>query len=196
MPTGYTAKLHAGEQKFPDFALQCARAFGALIEMRDEPTNAKIPETFEPSEHHVKGLEKAKKERAGLEKLTIEQAEKKAEAHYKRELKHHKESELKRQAMKLRYEGMLKQVDRWRPPTTEHREFKEFMRSQLSESINFDCSPTPAPTKMDGATWLKKQIEHAAWEVEYHSDEGMKEVERAKERTQWVRALRKSLENY
>jgi hypothetical protein len=61
MPTGYTAKLYDGDQKFQDFAMECARAFGALIEMRDEPMNAKIPETFEPSEHHVNGLERAKK---------------------------------------------------------------------------------------------------------------------------------------
>lgn len=33
MPTGYTAKIHdGGSRTFPEFALECARAFGALIQ--------------------------------------------------------------------------------------------------------------------------------------------------------------------
>lgn len=40
MPTGCTAKLHEDDQSFRDFALTCARAFGATIAMREEPLDA------------------------------------------------------------------------------------------------------------------------------------------------------------
>jgi len=37
MPTGYTADLNDGKQvTFQEFTMKCARAFGALIEMRDD----------------------------------------------------------------------------------------------------------------------------------------------------------------
>ena len=38
MPTGYTLDLYNGKDiTFEEFVLKCARAFGALIDMRDEP---------------------------------------------------------------------------------------------------------------------------------------------------------------
>jgi hypothetical protein len=50
MPTGYTAAVADGTiTEFPDFAMQCARAFGTLVLMRDEPQDAAIPEKFEPA---------------------------------------------------------------------------------------------------------------------------------------------------
>ena len=41
MPTGYTAEILNGEIKtFPEFAKKCARAFGAMIHMRDDSLDA------------------------------------------------------------------------------------------------------------------------------------------------------------
>lgn len=37
MPTGYTSPLYEGKEiSFEQFALRCARNFGALVMMRDE----------------------------------------------------------------------------------------------------------------------------------------------------------------
>ena len=47
MPTGYTAPIKDGIS-FNDFMWGCARAFGALIMMRDDPPGTPIPERFEP----------------------------------------------------------------------------------------------------------------------------------------------------
>ena len=44
MPTGYTSGVATGEIKdFKTYALQCARAFGACIMLRDEPMSDEIP---------------------------------------------------------------------------------------------------------------------------------------------------------
>ncbi len=59
MPTGYTAAVQNGTvTRFADFAMNCARAFGALVELRDE-MDAPIPDTFKPSTHHSESLKKA-----------------------------------------------------------------------------------------------------------------------------------------
>ena len=43
MPTGYTADIQDGKiTTLREYALSCARAFGALIMMRDDPHDAPI----------------------------------------------------------------------------------------------------------------------------------------------------------
>jgi len=49
MPTGYTCQVQDGMiTEFKEFALLCARNFGACITLRDEPLSPDIPE-FEVS---------------------------------------------------------------------------------------------------------------------------------------------------
>ena len=71
MPTGYTAAVKDGIT-FEQFAWSCARAFGALIDMRDSPTGAPIPQRFEPSQYNAVEAEKASAE---IERLKREHAE-------------------------------------------------------------------------------------------------------------------------
>lgn len=53
MPTGYTDKIYRGEpQTFPEFAARSARAFGALISMRDEPLGDELPKKIEYDTSH------------------------------------------------------------------------------------------------------------------------------------------------
>lgn len=54
MPTIYTSDIRDGIS-FKTFALNCARAFGACVEIRDEPGGGeKIPEAFKASDYHLK----------------------------------------------------------------------------------------------------------------------------------------------
>ena len=55
----YTYELVDKKLTFPQFAMRCARAFGALIEMRDDSMDAPIPDEFSPSDYHVKAKAKA-----------------------------------------------------------------------------------------------------------------------------------------
>ena len=62
MPTGYTADVADGKiTEFTEYALQCARAFGACIMLRDDPVSSEIPE-FEPSDYSAKELAEAEKD--------------------------------------------------------------------------------------------------------------------------------------
>lgn len=60
MPTGYTASVADGTTTtLRAFALQCARAFGATVTMRDDPMSAEIPERFEPGGFYRRLMEQA-----------------------------------------------------------------------------------------------------------------------------------------
>ena len=61
MPTGYTDLINNG-CTFNEFVMGCARAFGATIDMRDEPLGAEIPEKFELSDYHSAKIDEAKRE--------------------------------------------------------------------------------------------------------------------------------------
>lgn len=194
MPTGYTGELYDGKKvKFEDFALRCARAFGALILMRDEPMDAKIPDRFEPSSYHVEALAKAKRLLPVAEGMSTAQAEKKSEAEFDKEMKHFNESIMESARRRKNYQDMIRQVNAWTPPTKDHTRLKEFMLEQLTSSIDFDCHEPTKPFMQSGAEYRRDLIAQTKNDIKYHQDALNKEVELAMERTAWVKALRDSL---
>jgi hypothetical protein len=91
---------------------------------------------------------------------------------------------------------MLAKVMAWAPPTPEHDGLKEFMRTQISQSIDFDCDESyyAAPTpRLTGAQWASQRLEMLERDLAYHQKEHAAEIERAGSRTAWVKALRDSL---
>lgn len=198
MPTGYTAKIYRGEKlSFKDFALLCARQFGALAHMRDEDLDAQIakrePDTFylEALNDAKKALEKFKANPPTREFLAKEWAEK---------LDKLKEEDIKRNEeydeLRMRYLAMLRQVQAWVPPTDEHTNLKKFMIEQLESSIRFDCMiysnadkfPTMEQYIEDGLS-----TERLEKDVEYYQKEWDRQVKRCEEANKWIEDLIKSL---
>jgi hypothetical protein len=197
MPTGYTAQVQDGTiTEFRDFALTCARAFGALIDMRDEPLSAELPDKIKPhTDYNTKALDDATARLGKLRAMTCTQAERAAQKAHATALAAHEEYEAKKRLHRERYETMLLKVTHWTPPSRDHQELKKFMKDQLAESIKFDCYAAGEPPQpMTGAEWLRTEIARAERDVEYHTKAVAEEVERAAGRDGWLRALRKSLE--
>lgn len=196
MPTGYTAAVSDGTvTDFPDFALQCARAFGALIMMRDEPSNAPIPESFQPSDYSAKKLEKARNKVSELQAMTPEACDVAALADYNAQCESRAARVLGNTLTRERYEAMLTKVNAWEPPTPDHVHMKEFMVEQLESSINFDCSvysEDPLIQKT-GLEWRIDQLATARRDIAYHAKASAEELERTATRNAWVKALRDSL---
>lgn len=194
MPTGYTAAVKDGIT-FEQFAMNCARAFGALIMMRDDPSDESIPERFEPSDYHAKALEKARDRLATLEAMSEADANGNARAEYDKAVERHREQLAECQALSDKYHAMLSRVVQWQPPTPEHQGLKDFMATQLRESIDWDCFTKyiTAPLLQPGIAWLAVQIEQARKDVAYHIRERAAEVERTESRNAWIAALRSSL---
>lgn len=72
MPSAYTAPVQDGKiTEFKDFAILCARAFGACIDMRDDPLDKPIPEAFSPvTKHYDEALATATNKLAALRAMT------------------------------------------------------------------------------------------------------------------------------
>lgn len=196
MPTGYTHAIKDGID-FKQFVWSCARGMGALVMMRDLPSDAPIPERFEPSDYNRIAAEKARAELARLQGLTTEQASAEALAAYQRELKSQESAIAENNALRVKYEAMLKNVEQWTPPTEDHQGFKAFMSEQLRESIKFDCSnryyEENKPVCKSTDSWLAETILKAQKDIDYHEKNQAEENARTESRNQWIKALRESL---
>jgi hypothetical protein len=195
MPTGYTAAIKDGIT-FQQYALGCARAFGALLDMRDSPINAPIPEQFEPGTYHTEALAKAEARLTQLlEHTSAEDAEREATVDYEEALASNRTWIEKSDALQAQYEAMLVEVDRYRPPTLEHVGFKEFMQDQIRKSIKGDCGTDwlTEPVQLSGSQWLGREIAAADSAVAYHTRYDQEEIKRVEQQNQWIAALRESL---
>lgn len=193
MPTGYTSDV-TDTTTLAEFAMKCARAFGALVMMRDDPADAPIPEEFKPSDHHVEALRKAEARLLELRGMTADQADVLAAADYKAAVGRWEAQRKKDAALRERYERLRALCRAWEPPTPDHVGLRDFMVEQLTSSIDFDCTDYPAPVAKSGATWLAEQVKSEEWSENYHRTEGQKEIDRARSRTEWVKQLRASLQ--
>lgn len=194
MPTGYTYPVCEGKiTEFPDFAMSCARAFGALIMMRDEPSDAPIPEEFRPSDYNSKRLEESRERLAKLNAMTTAEAVTACETAFAEASASHEKYEAECVASDARLKAMLAKVDRWEPPTASHVEMKKFMIDQLATSLRGSYRPIP-PAKLEPTEWHRSEIEKAMKDIGYHAEAQAQEIERAAGRTEWIKQLRASLE--
>lgn len=197
MPTGYTHCVQKGEvTSFREFAIRCARAFGATIDMRDEPADAEIPERFEPhTDYHDKALQKARNDLEVYRSMSHEQCAKAAQSAHVKAVADWKEREAERNRQATRYTNMIAKVEAWEPPSSDHVELKNFMLQQLRQSLDFDCGHVwDRPVAEDPETWRATQIERCERWIKYHEKGRAEEVERTESRNRWLRQLRESLE--
>lgn len=194
MPTGYTYNIKDGIT-FKEFTMQCARAFGAYVTMRDAPSNEPAPEKFEVSDYHIKGIKKAKKELSKLENFTTEEAIALRDKEYDQEVKENEKYADDNKTLKIKYIAMLEEVNKWNPPTPDHEGLKKFMIEQIKTSLDFDCMNlnTKPPTKLPVDKWLLAKKKKAIRDIEYHEKEYKEELERVNERNEWIAKLKNSL---
>lgn len=199
MPTGYTADLYDGKDvSFEDFALNCARAFGAFASLRDDP-DAKLPREFTVDEYYVDCVEKAEKDLVEVLNMTDEDFVIEAEKYYNEKQSHLQQTIKRNRELRARYENMLQQVKAWEPPTDDHVEYKEFMINQLEESIKFDASVERyenelANLSVETVVEAKERIiEDVEWTFDYARKQLEREEEAAAKRSEWAGALFRSL---
>ncbi len=200
MPTGYTADVESGKVTgFRQFALKCARAFGACVEMRDDDIDKLPPEDgFKPSSYHAEQLAKAQAEKAKLLKMTDAKKASGAEKQYQDALEFWQQTQDNYRVVRSRYEAMLAKSQAWTPPTEEHNSFKTFMIEQLQKSIRSDVHDdndeyNKKPVKMSPEAWFKSQVKSADRDIEYHAKHNAEDIERASGRSKWIKDLYASL---
>jgi hypothetical protein len=194
----YTYKLIEEDQPFEEFALQCARAFGACNEQRDDPAN-EPPKLQEVDDYHFVELEKAREKLAEVEQMSEEQASIEVEEQYNRDIKYYKEQLENKRKIKDRLVSILQQAKNYKPPSDEHIYFKEFMIEQLEQSIKYDGDTSYYERelikieKQTGEEYKKMLLDMAKRDIQYHTEHWNKALERHSERNQWIKQLYKSL---
>jgi hypothetical protein len=196
MPTGYTTSIKDGIS-FKDFIMQCARAMGACISMRDDPLDKPIPDKFEPSIWHKERIKETREALETLDKLLASELEWKGKQEYEKNEKQNRESIENMIDLRIKYKTMLIQVRDWQPPTSDHQDLKDFMIEQITGSIDFDCDTSYYEKKeitlLTGQQWLEKEKARLLRDLTYHGKEDMEELERVSGRNHWIKALRDSL---
>ena len=200
MPTGLTAPICEGREDytFEKFAMRCARGFGALIALRDEPLDVEIDldKHFQPSDYYKKALKRAQKayqdfiDNPPTEEVLSAQYDEYVERHKRGFQEEVKESETVRQ----RYMAMLLRVNDWVPPTEEHQGLKDYMVKQIQDSIDFDCR-VYEPRIVTREEYIKSYMSpaHLLRDIEYYSEEYKNEVHACQKRKEWVMQLMDSL---
>lgn len=145
MPTGFTSPIYDGKDiTFEQFANSCLRAFGISVHWgyRTDIGDYEVPDKIEPSDYHKKKYDELKaeydefinhpKSKKQLEKEYIEYVN---NVNAKNE-KFAKE----KNDLRVRYDAMLDKVRKWDIPSEEYQRVKDFMETQLTDSILHDCN--------------------------------------------------------
>lgn len=198
MPTGLTSKVATGESTFEDFVWTCARQFGALIEMRDMPHDAEIPEEFKPSLYHLEARDEAMAELEVTINFSGSHCRTMADEEFKKNVESKVDGLAKNQKTLDNYDAMLLEVMEWETPSEDHKALKKLMMDQLKESREFDDSSKYLRrpiSPVSGPDWRKQRIDNLEEMISYHDREQLEENERAEKRNLWVQQLRESLTN-
>jgi hypothetical protein len=198
MPTGYTSFLiDTDEISFQKFAMICARAFGACINMRDDPMNKDIPEKFEESSYDKNEYEKDIKLLEDFNSSDMDTLYKQYENEYELKVKSREEYLEKNKQQIKRYITMLNKVSEWNPPSKDYIELKNFMINQIRKSIKFDDMQeyyrNNPIIKLSFEQWKYNKIEQFKEDIEYHMKQWQIETKRVAERNKWIQDLRNSL---
>jgi hypothetical protein len=193
MPTGYTAPVESGEiTTLPQYALLCARAFGATIMMRDDPLDAPIPERFEPeTSHYDEKIEQARERLRVAQAMTQADAATAANEAFRSAMESHESYEARRKTENDRFRAMADKVEAWDVPE-DLAELRKFMLQQLDASI-FEYKHEP-PTCLTWSEFKESEVKAAEADVVRYTKHRDDEIERANGRNHWIAELRRSLE--
>jgi len=191
MPTGYTTDIYNGKDVFfKDFALNCARAFGACVMQRDDPAGEK-PKVQPVESYHTKALKKLGKFK--------KPSEIQFKAFIKKELASNKRIIKEKKTLENAYSKMIYKATIWTPPTTEHEALKDFMIKQLVESKQWDCgldhyeNQLVSLSAMTYNDYIEKKRKEYTFNCKYHEEHLIKEIDLIKQRNKWIQDLQNSL---
>ena len=201
MPTGFTAPIYDGEDiTFEQFANSCLRHFGIYLRFEGEYPNLsryEIPDKICPSDYHKKRYEeaKAKYEKHLATPKTKEELEAEYLSYVNGVIKGNEDRAKENEALKNRYNAMLSKVRSWVPPSEDYNGIKNFMESQLIDSLDHDCSHVYMEKIVPKDEWIQEQsnrtdlIESMKYNLEHYN----KAVVAAEEDTQWLKKFSESI---
>jgi hypothetical protein len=197
MPSGITAPIAEGKDiTAAEFLIRCAKQFGGLMHMQDEPLSAPIVPREANLDHYDKSIARLEKDLAKYQAMSLEEAEAAVEEDYQEDLARHNQITADKNATRARYEAVLAKVRTWVPPTPEHDNLKEFAVKQLVESIDWDCKVYEGPTKLSAQEYLTGRIEGLQGSLNFYKKQRADEIKRVEEANKWVTTLVESVMDF
>lgn len=202
MYNGYVHTIIDKNQSFEEAIWTFARAFGALILMRDDPMDAPVPERFEPADYYPKKVMESQKEIDGFLALTADEKEsirQKEIADYQAKAD---EALIEDQKEFDRLNALLTEAYSWNPqPERDYSGIKSMVVETLEKAIK-DNNPsddnyykeqirklqnlTPVEFALERELTLRRAVTSATTNLR-------EEQERVDGRNAWIKGLRESL---
>lgn len=195
MPTGYSSIIDEGG-KFDEYVWRCARAFGPLISMRDDPLDAPIPDKVESlgsENYHQTQLDLAKETLTKLGDMSEAEVRSAAKADYEQAHKYWKKHKDETDKSRALYFAMRDKVQSWKPPTPEHEGLKTFMLSQIDGGMPYESSTADIPKLLPPDEWKAQKVESAKWDIAYHTKHLAESLEGEQKATAWLNRLRQAV---
>ena len=186
MPTYYTEVLCKEKMSFRDFALRCARAF--CMDMRD--STGPIPRTIDTDPDIVKSLGELRVESAQISQMTDLETRKQARLVYNDIRRSFAAARQRVAKVRARLKAMLKKVQAWRVPSSDHVDLRTFMIEQLTAAIasegKFD---PPDPRLQKGWEWKKGKLQELSNRIAYYEQRQIMNLDLVVRRNKFVGAL-------
>lgn len=194
MPTGYTYKIDEDPDfTFEQFAMGCARAMGACVDMRDDPASAEIPEAFDVPAYYVTSVRKAQAHLREVHGMTVGDAAKAAVAEHSAAKEGWERRRMERLTTLGRYEKMIVSVEAWKVPTSDHETLKRFMIEQLTLCLDPLRYESEEPKTVPPGLWLVRKRKAATRSVVSAEESLQRMTELVAGRNKWIADLRASL---
>lgn len=204
MPTGYTAYIKDGKiTSGKEFLKLCTRAFGIVVDLKDESLDVPTPNHFEPHPYYEKAYKDSLVSREKAYSMTLEEVKEDIISKYndnkgraEKILEKYKDEDKK-------YLKVREEVEKWIPPTSEHENLKKFCLEQIDMSLNtslYEWYEKDINKELDTSDdTIKKYIDI----LRDNADEKLKrayknwqeELRRVEEKNLWMKQFLDSLEN-
>lgn len=198
MPTGYTADVVNGKiTEAKDYILRCARAFGFLAFMRDEPLDAPIPDEIPKNTFYQKGHEIAKEELKKLEAMTPDDIHNAAEEAWRKGIESDDSVYKKWSEENARYEAMKQKVLQWNPPE-DLLPLKDFAIQQLDiskEDLSWHTDDPHRDARLPDDEWYKLALANCKKDAERYLELARKAQRKYDLDAKFLKMLKESLED-
>ena len=199
MSAGYTVGIDSGKIKTgKEFLMLCARAFGACVEIRDEPLLVLIPERFESTDCYTELIAISRNKIAELQSLSKNEIRERMDKSRRNIEQSYLERIEAARKTKEKYANILEEVERWNPPTPKHEELKRFAINQIR--ITYDDINVKMPDSISKEfdvseeEWREAMVSSIEDDIHRYKEYRQRDIDATKTRNEWLAKLRESLE--
>jgi guanylate kinase len=204
MASAYTELIKNGTiTSGAGFLKVCCREFGVCANMKDASLTSPIPKHFEADEFYKKEYDKAAREWAKWQRISLDEARKIMVLQHEKDLESKKKSLIDWQLENQKFQKILHEVEFWIAPTPQHENLKKFALSQLNYTMHSQKSIDNLQASIDAVldtgdeavkAYIDKQKQWVEMKVERTYKQWGESMKDAADKNVWMKQFLESLE--